>query len=76
MGELEGKEGEGDVDEREGGDEGTESSVSSCGKKRVFTPNLANLSRLARNMGVLIQEPCHIGSPTKTITLFPKQPNI
>ena len=39
-------------------------------EKRVFTQNLADLSKLARNMGVLIQEPCHIAHKNHYIVSY------
>ena len=41
-----------------------------------LTHNLADLLKLARKMGALIQEPYHSGPHTKTMILLAVQPNI
>ena len=41
-----------------------------------LTHNLADLLKLARNLGALIQEPYHSGPHTKTMILLSVQPNI
>ena len=41
-----------------------------------LTHNLADLLKLARKMGALIQEPYHSGPHTKTMILLSVQPNI